>query len=259
MPPQGLPDGTMRSRQELDAAANAFCAAHVVRGRLVPPACGVSAGQHATGAADGGASAGSGSGSGGSSDDLVRITQHASSGLLGAAASSSLGHSSSSSTSATTSSSAAPGRGAASAALEAAGTWLRQVWALVRRERAGMLRNPTDVAGRALVFCWLGLLVGVVFYNLGYEVTAFRTRAQLLLVQLLVPLLLPFCYMSWYIADKRVRRRRAACCILQLARTAAGRRFWWCTLASICWVRAPRPLQQPMSESRTCLPAPWLR
>jgi hypothetical protein len=225
--PQVLPNGTMSSRQELEAAADAFCVAHVAHGRFVPPAGGYGgAEQQAAGAADGpispidlkpqgpgSNSSGGGdggsrsgisccSGSSGSTSDLVCMPQHASSGLLGAAASSSLGHSSSSTIS--TTSSAAP-RGAASAAREAAGTWLRQVWALARRERAAMLRNPTDVAGRALVFCWLGLLVGLVFYDLGYEVTAFRTRANLLLVQLLVPLLLPFCYISWHTADKRVR------------------------------------------------------
>jgi hypothetical protein len=89
-------------------------------------------------------------------------------------------------------------------ALEAARAWLRQAGALARRERVAMLRNPTDVAGRALAFCWLGLLVGLVYFSLGYELPSFRTRASLLEVQLVVPLLLPCCYMSFYAADRRV-------------------------------------------------------
>lgn len=42
--------------------------------------------------------------------------------------------------------------------------------ALCWREGALVTRNPADVAGRALVFSWSGLVVGAVFYALAHNV-----------------------------------------------------------------------------------------
>jgi hypothetical protein len=55
--------------------------------------------------------------------------------------------------------------GGASASRTTAG-WFRQVAVLTLREFDVAARNPTDAAGRLLMFCWSGLVVGAVFYNL---------------------------------------------------------------------------------------------
>lgn len=42
----------------------------------------------------------------------------------------------------------------------------RQVHALLVRELLVLTRNPADVAGRTLVFVWVALVVGLLFYSL---------------------------------------------------------------------------------------------
>lgn len=42
-----------------------------------------------------------------------------------------------------------------------------QVRVLTWRELLAVTRNPADVAGRTLVFCWVGVVVGLIFYSLG--------------------------------------------------------------------------------------------
>ncbi len=38
---------------------------------------------------------------------------------------------------------------------------------LAWRELLAVTRNPADVAGRTLVFCWVGVIVGLIFFSLG--------------------------------------------------------------------------------------------
>lgn len=40
---------------------------------------------------------------------------------------------------------------------------------LIWREFVSIIRNPADIAGRMLVFCWLGLFVGLMFYDLSFS------------------------------------------------------------------------------------------
>eukprot|EP00798_Chlamydomonas_sp_ICE-L_P018333 gene18333-24796_t len=46
------------------------------------------------------------------------------------------------------------------------GGWWAQVAALSWRELLLMSRNPADMAGRTLLFCWAGLAAGLIFYGL---------------------------------------------------------------------------------------------
>jgi hypothetical protein len=55
-----------------------------------------------------------------------------------------------------------------------ASRWARQYRALTWREYLAITRNPADVAGRMLVYIWLALFVGLVFYGLGTDVDSLR-------------------------------------------------------------------------------------
>ncbi|KXZ56416.1 hypothetical protein GPECTOR_1g370 [Gonium pectorale] len=81
--------------------------------------------------------------------------------------------------------------------------WLRQVRALFWRELLSMTRNPADVAGRMLIFCWIALVVGIIFYGIGDYFESVRSRTDVMFIEVCVLLLLPYVYMSLYTADKQ--------------------------------------------------------
>ncbi|GIL43410.1 hypothetical protein Vafri_1186 [Volvox africanus] len=81
--------------------------------------------------------------------------------------------------------------------------WLRQVRVLTWRELMAMTRNPADVAGRMLIFCWIALVVGLIFYSVGNYFEAIRSRLDVMFIETCVLLLLPYVYMSLYTADKQ--------------------------------------------------------
>ncbi|GLC35968.1 hypothetical protein PLESTB_000524500 [Pleodorina starrii] len=80
--------------------------------------------------------------------------------------------------------------------------WLAQVRVLTWRELAAMTRNPADVAGRMLIFCWIALVVGIIFYSVGDYFEAIRSRLDVMYIETCVLMLLPYVYMSLYTADK---------------------------------------------------------
>lgn len=47
----------------------------------------------------------------------------------------------------------------------AAAGGLRQARTLLGRELLSITRNPSDVAGRTLTFCWVGVLIGILYYG----------------------------------------------------------------------------------------------
>lgn len=51
--------------------------------------------------------------------------------------------------------------------------------ALLWREALAVTRNPADVAGRMLIFCWISLFVGLIFYSLDASLTGVRNRCVL--------------------------------------------------------------------------------
>ncbi len=55
----------------------------------------------------------------------------------------------------------------------AAAHWWRQVRVLAWREGALAVRNPADLAGRLLVFCWAAIVVGAIFFNMPSDVNGF--------------------------------------------------------------------------------------
>jgi ABC-type multidrug transport system permease subunit len=74
---------------------------------------------------------------------------------------------------------------------------------LLWREFLSVTRNPADVAGRCLIFSWLAIFVGLIYYNLASDVDALRARLNVLFVEPVILLLLPYVYMSLYTADKQ--------------------------------------------------------
>lgn len=78
---------------------------------------------------------------------------------------------------------------------------LRRV--LLWREFLSVTRNPADVAGRCLIFSWLAIFVGLIYYNLSSDVDSLRARLNVLFVEPVILLLLPYVYMSLYTADKQ--------------------------------------------------------
>lgn len=74
---------------------------------------------------------------------------------------------------------------------------------LLWREFLSITRNPADVAGRCLIFCWLAIFVGLIYYNLPNTVDSLRSRLNVLFVEPVILLLLPYVYMSLYTADKQ--------------------------------------------------------
>lgn len=74
---------------------------------------------------------------------------------------------------------------------------------LLWRELLSITRNPADVAGRCLIFCWLAVFVGLIYYNLPNTLDALRARLNVLFVEPVILLLLPYVYMSLYTSDKQ--------------------------------------------------------
>jgi hypothetical protein len=74
---------------------------------------------------------------------------------------------------------------------------------LLWREFLSVTRNPADVAGRCLIFSWLAIFVGLIYYNLSSDVDSLRARLNVLFVEPVILLLLPYVYMSLYTADKQ--------------------------------------------------------
>eukprot|EP00878_Enallax_costatus_P000100 GHUV01000134.1.p1 GENE.GHUV01000134.1~~GHUV01000134.1.p1 ORF type:complete len:870 (+),score=236.10 GHUV01000134.1:1054-3663(+) len=84
-----------------------------------------------------------------------------------------------------------------------AASWFTQLRTLLWREFLSITRNPADVAGRCLIFCWLAIFVGLIYYNLPNTVDSLRSRLNVLFVEPVILLLLPYVYMSLYTADKQ--------------------------------------------------------
>lgn len=84
-------------------------------------------------------------------------------------------------------------------------SWLATFRALVWREMLGTVRNPADVAGRMLLFAYMGVVCGLVFWRMGDGdgVDGVRNRINVLFIMSLQFLLMPYVYMSLYAADKR--------------------------------------------------------
>ncbi|CAL5218719.1 g432 [Coccomyxa viridis] len=103
--------------------------------------------------------------------------------------------------------SAVAGKITAGTCLERSGTrhavsWWTQYWWLLKRSLVAQLRNPTDVTSRLLLSCWIGLLAGLVFFNLDSGPAAAFQRMGVLYFTMLLFELLPFCYMSFYVWDR---------------------------------------------------------
>lgn len=49
-----------------------------------------------------------------------------------------------------------------------------QVRVLLKREYWATTRNPTDVAGRTLLYVWVAMVIGIIYYNLDYSFEALR-------------------------------------------------------------------------------------
>ncbi|WIA12817.1 hypothetical protein OEZ85_006447 [Tetradesmus obliquus] len=82
-------------------------------------------------------------------------------------------------------------------------SWFTQFRVLLWREFLSVTRNPADVAGRCLIFSWLAIFVGLIYYNLSSDVDSLRARLNVLFVEPVILLLLPYVYMSLYTADKQ--------------------------------------------------------
>jgi hypothetical protein len=58
--------------------------------------------------------------------------------------------------------------------------WWAQFRVLLGRELLVTMRNPADVAGRMLLFAWVGVFAGLVFWRLSTGLDAVRNRVNLL-------------------------------------------------------------------------------
>ncbi len=47
---------------------------------------------------------------------------------------------------------------------------------LVIREFKAVTRNPADVAGRMLLFSWVSIFIGLIFYDLPDTMSSLRSR-----------------------------------------------------------------------------------
>jgi len=81
--------------------------------------------------------------------------------------------------------------------------WFRQFGACLWREFLTITRNPADVAGRTITFCWVGLLMGLLYYSLPADGLGLRSRLNLLFNLLAFFCLMPYVSMSLYSADKK--------------------------------------------------------
>ena len=84
-----------------------------------------------------------------------------------------------------------------------AASWWTQFKVLVKRAALAQLRNPTDATSRILLATWVGMLAGLAFFNLAPGPESVEKRLALLFFTLLLFELLPFCYMSFYVEDRR--------------------------------------------------------
>ncbi|GBF93870.1 ABC transporter G family [Raphidocelis subcapitata] len=81
--------------------------------------------------------------------------------------------------------------------------WWIQFKTLFARELLVTMRNPADVAGRMLLFTWVGVFCGLIFWGLGSGLDGVRNRVNLLFIVVQLFMLLPYVYMSLYAADRR--------------------------------------------------------
>jgi hypothetical protein len=81
--------------------------------------------------------------------------------------------------------------------------WWRQFTACYSRELLAVTRNPADVAGRIMTFTWIGILTGILFYNLPGDATSLQRRLNLVFSNLAFLSLMPYISMSLYTADKK--------------------------------------------------------
>jgi len=81
--------------------------------------------------------------------------------------------------------------------------WFKQYSSLLSREFLSVTRNPFDVAGRTLTFCWVGILEGLLFFNLPNDGNSLRTRLNTLFCILSFVILMPYISMGLYTADKK--------------------------------------------------------
>eukprot|EP00884_Botryococcus_braunii_P013823 jgi/Botrbrau1/22441/Bobra.0091s0043.1 len=81
--------------------------------------------------------------------------------------------------------------------------FFRQFQVLFVRAFVAQTRNPADVASRLLMSCWVGLIAGLSFINLPDNVPAVFQRLTMLFFIMNQFELLPFCYMSFYVADRK--------------------------------------------------------
>ena len=84
-----------------------------------------------------------------------------------------------------------------------AASWWRQFMTLLWRSLLNQLRNPTDTSSRLLMSTWVGTLAGLVFYNLPEGPNSTQERLADMFFILLLYQLLPFCFTSFYSADRR--------------------------------------------------------
>lgn len=82
-------------------------------------------------------------------------------------------------------------------------SWLLQVRTLAWRELLLVTRNPADVAGHSLIFCWVGLFVGLVFFAQANTILSIIPITRAVFVETTAFNLLPFIYLSLHSADKR--------------------------------------------------------
>lgn len=83
-------------------------------------------------------------------------------------------------------------------------SWATQFRVLLWRQYLAITRNPADVAGRMLIFAWVALFCGLVWYDLSEDVTvSLRATMSCLFVSLTIFMLLPYVYMSVYTSEKQ--------------------------------------------------------
>jgi ATP-binding cassette, subfamily G (WHITE), member 2 len=101
---------------------------------------------------------------------------------------------------------------------------------LFRRSFMAQMRNPTDVASRTLLSTWVGTIGGLVFIATPAGPNSVFQRLAVLFFTMMIFELLPFCYMSLYIADRKFYAADVASglyhpCAYYLAHTAAASPF----------------------------------
>ena len=109
--------------------------------------------------------------------------------------------------------------------------WWAQCWCLLLRELLVVTRNPYDVAGRTLTFCWVGILQGLLFFNTPQEGSSFRSRMNLVFCVLVIQTLLPYASVGLYSADKKLYIGDAASKLYRpssyyLAKVCQGKCCW---------------------------------